>query len=44
MTYKLMVKRRGRWERVGFDHCTVEEARTAAFRLWREYVFLIVPA
>jgi hypothetical protein len=42
--YKLMVKRRGRWERVGFDHTSVADARLAAFHLWREYIFIVVPA
>lgn len=43
-SYKLLVKSRGRWERVGLDHPTVEEARAAAFHLWQGYVFLILPA
>lgn len=41
--YKLMVKRLGRWEQVGFDHATVAGARSEAFLVWREYVFIVIP-
>src|ERR1700694_6233158 len=42
MSYKLMVKTRGRWECVGFDHATVEEARGFAFRVCLKCDFLII--
>lgn len=42
--WKILVKNRGRWERFGFDHTSVEGARASAFLMCSNYVFLIIPA
>jgi hypothetical protein len=44
MTYKVLVKRAGRWQEVGFRHHSAEEAQEAARSSLQGERFLILPA
>jgi uncharacterized lipoprotein len=43
MTYRLLVKIRGLWQEVGFDHTTREEASDEARTNWWGYAFIVLP-
>jgi hypothetical protein len=43
MSYKLLVRREGVWQEVGFRHLTLEGAREEAATIWQGYAFLVLP-
>jgi hypothetical protein len=43
MAYRLLIKLRGSWQEVGFNHSTAEDARREAHNAWAGYAFIILP-
>lgn len=44
MAYKLLVKVGMKWQEIGLQHTTFEDARNEARTEWRGYRYLVLPA